>query len=93
MRNFLITCLTLSAFSLSTFASSDEVVTFKVAKMSCKSCAMKIKKALKTDLGLDQVDIDVETKTVKTTCPAATCSLEKITQSLDKIGYPIQSSL
>jgi copper chaperone CopZ len=74
-------------------ANSAHGVAFKVNKMHCKGCAMKIKKALKTDLGLTAVDIDLETKIVKVACPAEGCSMEKITESLAKINYPIDAVL
>jgi copper chaperone CopZ len=74
-------------------ASSSNTASFKVSKMSCGKCAAKIRKALETDLGLKDVDVDLTTKTVKVLCPTGACAVEKISQSIAGAGYPVDSSL
>lgn len=65
----------------------------KVSKMHCMSCASKIRKALKTEMGLKDVKIDVETKVVSFTCPSTACPMDEISTLLTSIGYPIESVL
>jgi copper chaperone len=74
-------------------ATQDGTLAFSIAKMSCKSCAAKIRKALKADLGLEDIKIDVETKTVRVGCSAAAgCSKEMVTASLARAGYPVDAN-
>ncbi len=74
-------------------ASKEGTLSFKVSKMSCMSCAAKIRKALKTDLGLQDVEVDVDTKTVHVPCSASKgCSKELVSASLAKAGYPVEST-
>ena len=74
-------------------ASSSNTASFKVSKMSCGKCAGKIRQALDKDLGLKNVEIDLETKTVKVLCPTAGCATDKISQSIAGAGYPVDSVL
>jgi len=67
--------------------NSKDKVALHVSKMSCISCASKIKKTLKTEYSIKDVKIDVETKTVTFACPTKTCSVDKVLLSMDKIGY------
>lgn len=66
---------------------SGSIVSLKVAKMSCMSCATKIRKALKTDHFIDKVDVDETNKSISFACPSGTCSLEEVKTTLKNIGY------
>jgi copper chaperone CopZ len=74
-------------------ASSTNTASFKVSKMSCGKCAAKIRQALQSDLGIKDVDVDLDTKTVKVLCPTGGCAIEKISQSIAGAGYPVDSVL
>ncbi len=73
--------------------ASTNTASFKISKMSCGKCAAKIRKALQSDLGLQDVEVDLETKTVKVLCPTGGCGVDKISQSLAGAGYPVDSAL
>jgi|GEM_PF-2078718 len=68
-------------------------VSFKISKMSCKSCAAKIRKALKSELGLENVNVDLKTKTVTVACPAESCTRDKVAATLAGAGYPSTPNL
>jgi len=72
--------------------ASKNSESFKVSKMTCMGCASKIRKALKKELSLEEVNIDLKTKTVTVNCPEAGCSREQITATLAGIGYPVDAT-
>lgn len=78
---------------LAAVVASKNSESFKVSKMSCMRCASKIRKALKTDLNLQEVSVDIKTKTVTVNCPTSGCPREKITSTLAGIGYPVDATL
>jgi copper chaperone CopZ len=76
----------LRIYAQSQSQSQSEVI-LKVPNMSCKSCAIKINKALKKKHAIENVKVDVAAKTVRFDCPQNTCSLDKVISTLSDIGF------
>lgn len=68
-----------------------KTVTFTAPDIECQGCANAIKKALGSDEGVSQIDVDVDAKTVRVVhTPQVT--EETLAAKLDKAGFPVSAS-
>lgn len=65
--------------------------TFKVPDMVCGGCANSIRNALGKKEGIEQVEIDVDKKTVSVDHDEEILASEKIGAALEEIGFPVRS--
>lgn len=62
--------------------------TYTVAKMKCEGCASNIRKALSEVAGVNELVIDVATKTVKVQFDEATVNEQTLQSAFTTAGYP-----
>jgi copper chaperone CopZ len=74
------------ALSSVTDKSSGAVTELHIAKVSCMSCAYKIRKGLKPVAGVTNIKVDPETQTLRYECQ--NCDHEAVKAKLEEIGYP-----
>lgn len=69
--------------------TTNETTTVTAPDIVCGGCASSIKKALGNLAGIERVDVDVATKTVKVEHSEA-ASRDSIIAALDRAGYSVQ---
>ena len=81
-----------SAFASETPTASIEAqmtsATFSIAKMTCATCPISVKKAMKRVDGVKTVDIDFETKVATVTFDPSITNPETIAAASSNVGYP-----
>lgn len=63
-----------------------DITELSVPKISCMGCAYTIKKNLKPMTGVQDIKVDVDTKSVKFKC--VNCDMKSVKSKLQEIGYP-----
>lgn len=63
--------------------------TLSVPDVSCEHCVKTINGALGAVEGVEQVNVDIPTKTVSLTYDANQVEMEKIEEVLDEAGYTV----
>ncbi len=58
-----------------------------IPKVSCISCAYKIRKALKPMAGVESIKVDPDTQTLRFSCDK--CDMSEVKAKLEEIGYPV----
>lgn len=62
--------------------------TFSIANMTCATCPISVKKAMKRVDGVKSVDVDFETKIATVTFDAAITNADAIAGASTDVGYP-----
>lgn len=65
---------------------------FSVPDISCGGCANGIKNALGKVAGINQVEVDIQAKTVDIKYDANTVRESQIIDVLDDAGYPVEQN-
>jgi len=63
------------------------VAEYKVPEISCEGCANAIKRALTSEPGVEQVDVDLDAKTVRVTYDADRSTADAIRDRIGEAGY------
>jgi periplasmic mercuric ion binding protein len=72
----------------STVKAVTQSVKLEIQNMTCPVCPLTVKKALKKVGGVQQVEIDYETKTATVLFDDAITTTEKLTEATANAGYP-----
>ncbi|UJS26372.1 heavy-metal-associated domain-containing protein [Thiothrix winogradskyi] len=86
-----ITCLWMSAgllWSVSVDADTLETTTLAVSNMTCSLCPITIKKALSAVEGVDEVTMDLATKTAQISYNPEKTTVETLVQATTQAGFP-----
>lgn len=67
--------------------------TFSIAQMTCATCPISVKKAMKRVDGVKTVKVDFETKIATVTFDAAMTNADAIAAASTNVGYPATPSL
>ncbi len=86
-KTILASILVLAGMSFSAFAGIV-TATLQVDNMTCASCPVIVKKALSSLEGVENVTVDLETKTANVTFDDSKTSLEEITGTTGNAGFP-----
>ena len=65
--------------------------TLTVPGINCGHCAQKVTAALETAEGVEQVSVDIPSKTVKVVYDAERVGVEKLSTILGNANYPVAS--
>lgn len=68
-------------------AEGESVAYFKAAAMRCGGCANKVKNAISTVDGVSNVDIDLESKSVKVSYDASKTNVDALKDAFHSIEY------
>lgn len=68
--------------------NSSQLVTFNMQNMGCAMCEFTIKKALHAVDGVQEVDVDYESKTTAVTFDPQKTNTEIIIEATTNAGYP-----
>ena len=66
--------------------------TFSVPEISCGGCANGIKNALGKVAGINQIEVDIQAKTVDVKFDADVIKESQIVDVLDDAGYPVEQN-
>ena len=86
MRRLIIVLLT--ALPLVALAATAKTVTLDVAKMTCETCPIVVKKALEKVPGVSDVKVDFEKKTATVTFDPDKAKPETLTNATTNVGFP-----
>lgn len=89
MKKLILTILTIFAVTTFSLSAKDiKKIEFSVIPaMHCEKCETKIKNRLKFEKGIKRIDANSKRGTVIVEFDADKINTEKISQSLQKIGY------
>lgn len=68
-------------------APSEATVTIPVAGMTCASCSVAVRTALKRIEGVKSVDVDRDQKQARVIYDAAKAKPEQFVEAINKLGY------
>lgn len=72
----------------STVKATSQSVKLEIQNMTCSVCPLTVKKSLKMVGGVEQVEIDYETKMATVIFDDAITTTEKLTEATANAGYP-----
>jgi mercuric ion binding protein len=87
MKKLMTTTLLFLLFSLPTLAAK-QTVTLSVPGMTCVTCPITVKAALRQVEGVNTVDVRYEERDATVTFDDAKTSVEALTQATTDAGYP-----
>lgn len=86
MRRMMIILLT--ALPLAVLAAAPKTVTLDVAKMTCETCPIVVKKALEKVPGVSEVKMDFSKKTATVTFDPDKAKPQTLTEATTNAGFP-----
>ncbi|WP_417251934.1 mercury resistance system periplasmic binding protein MerP [Castellaniella sp.] len=86
MRKLLLVALL--ALSATALAATPETVTLDVQRMTCETCPITVKAALKKVPGVSVVKVDYAKKTATVTYDPDKAQLTALTTATTNVGYP-----
>jgi len=87
-RLLLSTILCSAAMFTSLSQAADQTVTMNIEKMSCATCPLTVRIAMQRVDGVQEVDVDFESKTAVVTFDDNKTTAEKVAQASTDVGYP-----
>ncbi len=84
----LLTVAMFGTANINAALESDETVRFSVAKMTCASCPIAVRKAMERVDGVKVVKVDLDSKTAVVTFDAGTTTAEAIGAASTDVGFP-----
>ena len=69
--------------------NTSETLVVTAPDIECDGCANAIKRALASVAGVQSVDVNVETKTVRVTHNGQPTTPDAVAEALDEAGFPI----
>lgn len=69
-------------------AAANETVTLAIENMTCATCPITVRKALRQVPGVVKVEIDFDTQTAMVTFDPAQAKVEDFTRATTDAGYP-----
>jgi periplasmic mercuric ion binding protein len=88
MKKYLPIFFTLMILIPSGAMAANRTVLLKVQNMTCPVCPLTVKKALAKVAGVQQVEIDYETKTASVQFDDAVATIDKLIAATTEAGYP-----
>jgi periplasmic mercuric ion binding protein len=76
------------AFVSSPLFAAEQTVDMSIEKMTCALCPVTVRKAMERVDGVQDVDVDFETKTATVTFDDAKTTESDIAQASTDVGYP-----
>jgi copper ion binding protein len=58
-----------------------------VEGMSCQHCVGRVKKAIETTAGVENVDVDLEGKSARFDCTTASVDVDEILEKIKALGF------
>ncbi|MEQ1546650.1 mercury resistance system periplasmic binding protein MerP [Methyloglobulus sp.] len=80
--------LILTIFMVSNVMAANQSVMLEVQNMTCSVCPLTVKKALNKVDGVQQVEIDYDSKIATVTFDDAVTTTAKLTEATTNAGYP-----
>ena len=77
------------ATSYSTASENDTTVTFDVQKMTCATCPISVKQAMKRVEGVKEVKVDLDSNSAVVTFDADVTTVEEIGSASSEVGFPV----
>ena len=68
--------------------AANQTVTMSVEKMTCALCPVTVRKAMERVDGVQDVDVDFDTKTATVTFDDSSTTVTEIAQASADVGYP-----
>jgi len=87
MKNLLLTIASCAVLTLPAFAA-EQTVTMDIEKMSCATCPLTVRIAMQRVDGVQDVDVDFDSKTAVVTFDDEKTSAEIVAQASTDVGYP-----
>jgi len=72
-------------------AAQEEIVTFAVENMTCATCPITVRTAMRRVEGVQSVDVDFDAKTATVTFDPSVTTPEQIGAASANAGYPAQA--
>jgi len=83
--------LTISALGMTSLYADEatlETATFSVEKMTCATCPIAVRKAMERVDGVQEVKVDLDSKTAIVVYDAAHASINEIGAASTNVGFP-----
>ena len=88
MKTRLIAMMAVACFTVTCFAKDIKTVVLKtVPEMHCTNCENKIKKNIRFEKGIKEIETNLKDKTVTIKYDADKTTVDKIIVGFSKIGY------
>jgi periplasmic mercuric ion binding protein len=87
MKHFLLIIVSYAVLTLPVFAD-EQTVTMDIEKMSCTTCPLTVRIAMQRVDGVQEVDVDFESKTAVVTFDDDKTTAEEVAQASTDVGYP-----
>lgn len=89
MRNIFIAIVFGASLSAALPAiSAEQTVLLNIERMSCALCPLTVRKAMEQVDGVQQVDVDYDTRTATVTFDDSSTTAAEIAQASTDVGYP-----
>lgn len=69
-------------------SADDQTVSMSIEKMTCALCPVTVRKAMEGVDGVQNVEVDFETKTATVTFDDVKTSASEVAQASTDVGYP-----
>ncbi|MCH9674355.1 MAG: cation transporter [Gammaproteobacteria bacterium] len=86
---WMILTLAVLLFSAETaMAANERTVAFAIEKMTCATCPITVRAAMKRVDGVKAVDVDLDSKIATVTFDASVTSVSEIAGASSNVGFP-----